>query len=163
VIEITTFRKTDESVLVEYKTTDGDYRIKTEEEPHFDLSQAIRRLQPILVRCMALEPLSGHVRADGFVAGTDEVGNWFQIIGTYTAFLVAHKIKAPKIREVKDPAYWEKKDIDKLPAFFTEEEQQAMYKAIEEAEAFINGKRGQLALEETVDEEEAVDLDELPF
>ena len=48
-------------------------------------------------------------------------------------------------------------------AFFTEEEQQAMYKAIEEAEAFINGKRGQLTLEETVDEEEAVDLDELPF
>ena len=155
-MEIKKIRVDSGLVLVDYTTNQGDFRIKTTEEPSSNLLRAIVALKNIFIRRMELATVTERVMVHGFESGRDDEGQWFRINGVYTANLVGHKLRTPKVMHPGDPEeFWVDKDPYEYPAYLDSDEVDLIEMAYEEAKAFVLGHRDQLplGLEESVEGE----------
>jgi len=160
-MEIKKIRIDSTAILVDYGTKQGDFRIKTTEEPAGSLIKAIHSLKNIFLRRMEFFSVEERVMVNGFEAGENDDGQWFRITGIYTANLVNHKMRTPKILHPGDAEeFWFDKDPDEYPSYLSFEETEIVEFALEEVKEFVQGRRDQLplGLEDPMDEEEIYDF-----
>lgn len=142
---------TEKGTTVQYSTDEGDYKVTTHDPPHLELTTAIGKLKDIFSSRLDLEEKSASLVVQGIESKTDRTGTWTKVIGIYRANNLQHKLVTGKMREPEFLVEEVDDHPENYPDILSYSEGELIDKVVEEAEAFVTGKRiqGELDFDES--------------
>jgi hypothetical protein len=143
-MQVTKIIIADDRIKVDYSTDAGEFKINLSGDlPSPDLIDSIKKLGDIFASRLNLDDKdhSNFTRSTGIESGFDDAGKvWYRVHGTYVSNNITYKLATGKMR-LADFEFGEDQDPDDYPYLLTDEEYDRVVKAIEEAAAFVDGKR----------------------